>query len=194
MTTISPAQNLDFHKAFQNPSVTFVDNISLRLRLSIKLLCPLATLMSSTVYRSSLPWHVITWLMESLFPVQCYWKEFSIDWGQGGNERLLAEDMGAAASKREIHLQFSPDVPPLLGNSAREVQRSSVMIWGCEDGEDFQLHPTVGPARAISQAQTTSPKHSTWQSSRTTRYRNVLLPPPQVYRTHPCGGRKPSCV
>ena len=56
--------------------------------------------MSPTVYRSSLPWHVITWLMESLFPVQCYWKEFSIDWGSGRKWEITSWGHGSCCFQK----------------------------------------------------------------------------------------------
>ena len=122
--------------------------------------CDAHELTSSAVYRSSLPWHVITCLMKSLFPVQCYWKEFSITWGSGRKWEIPSWGHGSCCFQRGGN---SLTILPRPGSPYEEqCQGGSEKL--CDDIRVWGLRRLPAPSYSgtskepFSQAQTTSPQ------------------------------------
>jgi len=161
MTTVSPAQKFRFHKALQEPICHIrgylppfvcvcLSSYSVHLRHSR---APLFT-EALCLDMSSLGWWRVCFLSNVTG------RSSASTGGQGGNERLLAEDMGAAASKRG---ENSLTILPRHGSPYEEQCQGGSEKF-CDDIRVWGLRRLPAPSYSgtskepFSQAQTTSPQ------------------------------------
>lgn len=160
----------------------------LRLHFSVRPLCPLVTLTSSAVDRSSpSALTFITSLVESLFPLQ--WvlspieRNSTLPGGPGGKWEITNWVHGRRCPpKGGNHLQFDPDMAPF----SHEQWQRSPRYEDVGIREVLWLHPGVRPTESHLHKHTHLPPiHNT--HARTHR----VTPQPEVYR---CAFSSPSDI